>query len=196
MTSFSRPPGPDCGVCARAEPGSHVRSPNNSAAEALSDEDTIGFSFCRLIENWTWTACPGQSVQSRRRASILKLESRRGSVDLGYWSRCDVKRDCNTRYLACIGVNPVIQPARENYEESRLRPDPKRLAVGIAWSRHGLQARPGVEKLQNTAERLVCAAGSRIHIIRINKESRIVRDRLHWFPYTCCSCPSRSGPSL
>jgi hypothetical protein len=93
---------------------------------------------------------------------VFQFESRRGSVDLTYWSHRGVKRDCDTRCLACIGVNPVIQPARENYEQSRLRPNPKGLAVWIARSSHCINARPRIQELQNTTERLVCAAGSRI----------------------------------
>src|SRR5438270_13014301 len=120
---------------------------------------------------------------------MLKLESRRGGVDLSYWSRRGVRRDCDTRCLVGIWMNPVIQPAREDHKQSRLGSNPKRLAVWIAGRSHGLHARTRVEELQNTTERLVRAVRSGVHIVHSGPRTARMRVRCRVRPRV-----ARAGP--
>jgi hypothetical protein len=59
----------------------------------------------------------------------------------------------------------MVEPAREYDKQSGPWPNPKRLAVRIAWSSHGVHARARVKELQNPAEGPIRAVGSGIHII-------------------------------
>src|SRR4051812_22478929 len=111
----------------------------------------------------------GIPLERRQRGLFVGTGSRSGSfvrdfprrrLDLGCRSERRVERNGNARYVARVGVDPVIEPTGEYKEQPRLRPNPKRLAVRISRRSHGLHARPRIEELQKTTERPIGAVAS------------------------------------
>jgi len=96
---------------------------------------------------------------------VIRIRSRAGTVELRSRFQRGVERDGHSWCFPSVGVNPVIQPARKYHKQPGLRSNPKRLPVRVAWRSHGINARPRIEELQDTTERLIRALGSGIHVV-------------------------------